>query len=333
MEAGDDNNLAANKEAEPTTPKPPPLIIPGVSNISKMINHISSVIDKKEFSYKSLTDGKIRLVVNNIEAYRKTVKNLDISKISYHTYQPKQERSYRVVLKGIHYSTPIEEITNSITQLGHKVRNIYNVKSRINKQPLSMFFVDLEPNDNNKEIYAMRHLNNAIIRVEPPRQTSDIVQCHRCQEFGHTKSYCKKPYKCVKCNLMHPTEQCTKSKDSLPTCVHCLEHHTANYKGCAVYQQLLRKKPVYSNRAKENITINQQNNTHLGNEAKYTENNCNEYNNNNNSYANVVKGTVNNNEKNNENTMEKIEQLLTKQIELTNTLLNMMSLLINKICK
>ncbi|CAD7000526.1 unnamed protein product [Ceratitis capitata] len=39
-----DNNIAVNEEEDRNIPKPPPLIIPGVYNISEMINTISSVI-------------------------------------------------------------------------------------------------------------------------------------------------------------------------------------------------------------------------------------------------------------------------------------------------
>uniref|UniRef100_W8C1S6 Nucleic-acid-binding protein from transposon X-element n=1 Tax=Ceratitis capitata TaxID=7213 RepID=W8C1S6_CERCA len=325
-----DNNIAVNEEEDRNIPKPPPLIIPGVYNISEMINTISSVIDKKDFSYKSLKDGQIRLMITNIDSYRKIVKQLDSSNVSFHTYQLKQDRPYRVVLKGIHFSTSLEEINKNISSLGHKVRNVFNVKSRITKQPLSMFFVDLEPNANNKDIYELKHLNNAIIKVEPPRQTNDIVQCYRCQEFGHTKTYCKKPYKCVKCNSMHPTTLCTKPSDTLPTCVHCLQNHTANYKGCSVYQQLVRNKPVLTNIRKEKKNIEQQNFNSLSNglsQLNYANNET--INSAEQSYSNVLKGTV----RNEQNTMKKIELLLEKQLELTNTLLNTLSLLINKLCK
>jgi hypothetical protein len=36
--------------------------------------------------------------------------------------------------------------------MGHKVRNIINGRHRIIKQPLNIFFVDLEPASNNKDI-------------------------------------------------------------------------------------------------------------------------------------------------------------------------------------
>lgn len=34
--------------------------------------------------------------------------------------------------------------------------------------------------------------------MEPPRKKNGNIQCIRCQEDGHTKSYCVRPFKCVK---------------------------------------------------------------------------------------------------------------------------------------
>jgi hypothetical protein len=50
------------------------------------------------------------------------------------------------------------------------VRNILNVKHRVTKEPISLFFIDLEPKENNKDIYDMEFLCNIKITVEAPRQ-------------------------------------------------------------------------------------------------------------------------------------------------------------------
>jgi hypothetical protein len=90
----------------------------------------------------------------------------------------KQERAYRIVIRNLHYSTPIAQITAELENPGHKVRNILNVKHRITKEPLSLLFIDLEPKENNKGIYDMEFLCNMKITVEAPRpkNTSSNVQ-------------------------------------------------------------------------------------------------------------------------------------------------------------
>jgi hypothetical protein len=43
-----------------------------------------------------------------------------------------------------------------------------NVKHKVTKEPLSMSFVDLEPQHNNKEIFKVELLYNTKITVEAP---------------------------------------------------------------------------------------------------------------------------------------------------------------------
>jgi hypothetical protein len=64
----------------------------------------------------------------------------------------KQDRAYRIVIRNLHYSTPIAQIRAELEKQGHKVRNILNVKHRITEEPLSLFFIGLEPKENNKGI-------------------------------------------------------------------------------------------------------------------------------------------------------------------------------------
>jgi hypothetical protein len=57
-----------------------------------------------------------------------------------------------MVNKYLHDSVNTKEVENQLTQMGHKVRNVINGRHRVTKQPLNLFFVDLEPAGNNNEI-------------------------------------------------------------------------------------------------------------------------------------------------------------------------------------
>jgi hypothetical protein len=65
--------------------------------------------------------------------------------MEFHTYKLKEERSYRVVLKNIHYSMNPEEIKTEIEILGHTVTNIWNIKQYRTKLALSRFFAEVKP--------------------------------------------------------------------------------------------------------------------------------------------------------------------------------------------
>lgn len=53
--------------------------------------------------------------------------------------------------------------------------------------PLSLFFVDLEPNSANKNIFNIEYLLNAKITFEPPLKKPDIVQCKGAKTMATLK--------------------------------------------------------------------------------------------------------------------------------------------------
>ena len=57
-------------------------------------------------------------MVRNADCFRKIVKYFELRNINYHAYQLKQERSYRVVVKGIHHTTPADDIKAELLTLG-----------------------------------------------------------------------------------------------------------------------------------------------------------------------------------------------------------------------
>ena len=70
--------------------------------------------------------------------------------VYYHTYQLKEEGAYRIVIKYLRHSTDVNEIRQELFDLGHDFRNIVNAHHRITKEPLNLFFPDLEPAANKK---------------------------------------------------------------------------------------------------------------------------------------------------------------------------------------
>lgn len=88
--------------------------------------------------------------------------------ISHYTYQLKSERAYRVVLRGLHASQNTTEISKELYEIGHEVRQIVNIRHRATKEPLPIFYVDLEPKPNNKAIFDVKYLNNMKVTFEAP---------------------------------------------------------------------------------------------------------------------------------------------------------------------
>jgi hypothetical protein len=132
------------------------------------------------------------------DSYRSVTDTLTDKHAEFHTFKPKEERNYTVVLKHMHYSMNPDDIKAEIENLGHKVANIWNIKQYQAKLPLSMFFVDLKPAPTNKDIFDVEFLKQCKIKFEPPRHKREISQCTNCQRYGHTKDYCHLQPRCVK---------------------------------------------------------------------------------------------------------------------------------------
>lgn len=222
--------------------KPPPIFMQGIVNYSGMINKLAEFVDVDKIATKSLSNNTVKVIVDTPDIFRKLVKDLRTNGITFYTYQLKSDRAYKVVIRNLHYSTNIDEIKKALTDVGHEVRNVVNIRHWKTKEPLPLFYVDLEPRENNKSIYNLKSLLHTNIRVEAPHPHPVIVQCKRCQRYGHTKTYCTLPIVCVKCGEEHDNRLCKKPHDAPPKCGLCGGSHTANYRGCPEYKTITKTK-------------------------------------------------------------------------------------------
>ena len=142
-------------------PPLPPIFINDVIDIQSMIKTIEKDISKEDYKLK-INNNHVKILPTHPDAYRKLTKLLKTLNAKFHTYQLKQERPFRVVLRNIHHSVDLDELKCELLNHGHEVTNISNIRHRITKNPLSLFFIDLKQKTNNKEIYNINRLMNSI---------------------------------------------------------------------------------------------------------------------------------------------------------------------------
>jgi len=111
------------------------------------------------------------------------------------------------------HSTDTSDIKPEIEKFGHTVVNIFNIKQNRIHISLPLYFVDLKPSENNKDICQIETLNYTKVKLEPPRPKRNIRQCSKCQRYGHTQAYCYHSPRCVKCAGSHLTKQCPRKKN------------------------------------------------------------------------------------------------------------------------
>ncbi|CAH1102501.1 unnamed protein product [Psylliodes chrysocephalus] len=124
------------------------IYIYGVTDYGAMIANLTAATAAETYYTKTLSNNTVIINPTNPDTYRKLIHHLRNENIVQHTYQPKEERAYRIVIRGLHHSIPTEDISNELNNNGFKVRNI--IRHRVSKEPLPLFFVDIEPDENKK---------------------------------------------------------------------------------------------------------------------------------------------------------------------------------------
>jgi len=139
--------------------------------------------------------SKLRSSQSSI-AYVNIVKELKSKNTEFYIYKLKQEKSFRIVLKNIHVTINLDKI--EIEDLGHIVTKIWNIKNQGTKT-FHMFYIELKPKSNNKNIYKVSSFLKYRVKFEPPYSKHEISQCVNCQWYDHIKSFCFHTARYVKC--------------------------------------------------------------------------------------------------------------------------------------
>lgn len=217
--------------------KPPPIMISGIKEYNLLHQTVRSLA-KKEFSIKLLNNDVYKINASDSTDYRNITAKLSANKSTWYTYQDKQTRPINVMARNLHHSCPPTEIVDDLKQQGFKILNAVNKLQWKTKKPLNLFMLSFDSSEDAKKIHGIRSILNCIVKIEPIRASPLIPQCKNCQAFGHTKNYCSKQVRCVKCGGRHTPETCQLKKTDQPKCCNCGENHPANYRGCAVAKEL-----------------------------------------------------------------------------------------------
>lgn len=253
-------NFSPLKETERTvtekkTQKPPPVII---SNLTNDINATGMLAELKiqniNFNATMLNNNQMKVNATTPDDYRTMVKTIKKTELEWHTYESKQTRPIRVVLRGLHVSCDVESIKVELKNKGYK---IIEVQQRLKKTKdgllkLPLFTLIFECDEDVKKIYEISNLCYMKVKVEALRTTNLIPQCKNCQRYGHTKSFCKRKTICVKCAGMHDSRNCPKPANDPPKCSNCAESHPANYRGCVIAKELQKRRELLNRPIKQN---------------------------------------------------------------------------------
>jgi hypothetical protein len=125
-------------------PLPPPIFVRNVSNFIELRNQLIKLIGPQTFSFK-LSANNLKINTTNPDSYKGSIKYLKTGNAEYHTYQARENKSFRIVIRNLHPSSSTSEVGAAIEDIGYSVRQVSNFIQKSTKCPLPIFFVDLDP--------------------------------------------------------------------------------------------------------------------------------------------------------------------------------------------
>ena len=127
----------------------PPIYISGVNNI-RPLKDLLDEIAKDQYTIKVLTNNEVKIQSLTTEKFLPICTELKENNTQFYTFQKKQDKPYKVVLRNMHPSVEITDLKNEIENHGHEVIRITNSRQNVTQKPLPLFFVEIKAGINNK---------------------------------------------------------------------------------------------------------------------------------------------------------------------------------------
>jgi len=234
--------------------KPPPIYL--TSKVKDYIQFSKTLKDSigDNFNLKFLGE-QIKIQFHKVKDFVDFKKFAIEMKYAFHTYSLPNEKSITVTLKGLP-NIPNLSIQEELANLGIAV----NSCTQINKEHslYATYKINLSAKHTLTQLRKIRFLFYSRIYWEKYINPKKVLQCYRCQAFGHTSANCFKKPRCVKCAQPHLTSECAKSPDTPAKCCNCSGDHPSSYTQCPAYIRFLEKRTQLTSR--DNF-----NDSHIGN--------------------------------------------------------------------
>lgn len=138
-EDNDTETMDQNNSSNEKSMKPPPIYVNNVSNINVILSNLSTQ-NVGNFKHVTLDNQRVKFSFESVEGYRNAIKYFETHKAEYHTFQMKNERSFRVVIRGLHPSCDTNAVKNELREQGFEPLQMVPIYHPITKVPLPLFF-------------------------------------------------------------------------------------------------------------------------------------------------------------------------------------------------
>ena len=153
------------------------------------------------------------------------------------------------VIVNVHHSISVDEI--KVELLNNNAMNVNKVTRITNRATGKPTKLIPDITDSNNHVSAAQKngvkIGWQLYRCEASRELPHVMQCFKCQQFGHSAKECSNATRCLRCSQEHSVKECTVQKNA--KCSNCGGAHATVYRGCPAYQQKL---PETSRKINEN---------------------------------------------------------------------------------
>lgn len=216
--------------------RPPPIVIHGhLANHKRMNDFLKTKLRGQYFWRHSANTTTIQ--VQNRPDWDAVNAHFELGRVDFHTYTPRDEKTHAFILRGLHHEVEVSDLKEELVS-EHKVpvKELFTLRGT----RFPAYMVVTTNTLTLKEMQArIRYLDHTAVTWERHVNNKTIIQCHRCQQWGHATSNCRAAPRCLKCALNHATRSCTKSRDEPAECVNCGGSHPANSVNCPSYRRRL----------------------------------------------------------------------------------------------
>lgn len=238
-------SLGKNGQSDGRKNKSPPVVLKGeLKKLDEVKKRLKEECNISNVSFKYTRFNTLIFVENDkehdklVEYFKQEqVDAVNKNKIEFHTYTTAPKKTHAFVIRGLDFEPETDDIKSAFLQeYDIEISSVYQMHTKY--RPLYMI-VTSSAITQKYLVNTVKYLMSVRVFIEERQNVRRIIQCHRCQEWGHATSNCFRAPMCLKCAEKHHTKECTKDKDSDPKCCNCGGKHPANSITCRVYQMKL----------------------------------------------------------------------------------------------
>jgi hypothetical protein len=213
---------------------------------------------KHQYNFQIGRRGECRVQAETMEGFEKLKIMLSKKEYQYFTYDTKDDRLFKVVLKGLPSGESLDDINNELAQLLAPIVPVNIIKMKMKSRPgdsrhgisNDYYLVHFKSSELNnlKALEKASIILQVRVRWEHFRKTGgnfqNLTQCRRCQSWGHGTRNCHMHAKCMICgSLEHSKDSCTlKDNPTKFKCSNCGENHKSNYWECKTRKAVLESR-------------------------------------------------------------------------------------------